>query len=209
MWLMLTSLTDLTFVLARAFKEVTFRANGQPTEKDVAAAARNYAIRGYPQHVHKDIKQLVPRKNTIASYRVDNIQRGIEAIFIRYNDKLLENVDLPLQPRKTSAEFDDDASTEADSTLWTDLKEAHNFVSELEAKNSGSTTSLPELDGTKTPVELPAEPAGVSELEDTSSSMGNLNIAVKGTPNQPAELEGSTSLRKRFTLNRKRAELPG
>ena len=38
---------DLTFVLARSFKEVTFRATGQPNEKDVAAAARVYKLRGY------------------------------------------------------------------------------------------------------------------------------------------------------------------
>ena len=37
---------DLIFVLARSFKEVTFRANGQPNERDVSAAARNYKIRG-------------------------------------------------------------------------------------------------------------------------------------------------------------------
>lgn len=47
---------DLTFVLARSFKEVTFRANGQPTERDVEQAARNYRIRGYAHHVHLAIK---------------------------------------------------------------------------------------------------------------------------------------------------------
>ena len=41
---------DLTFVLARSFKEVTFRATGQPNERDVSAAARNYSLRGYAQN---------------------------------------------------------------------------------------------------------------------------------------------------------------
>jgi membrane-bound acyltransferase YfiQ involved in biofilm formation len=40
---------DLTLVLARSFKEVTFRASGQPNEKDVSSAARNYRVRGYSQ----------------------------------------------------------------------------------------------------------------------------------------------------------------
>jgi hypothetical protein len=44
--LFLITACDLMFVLARSFKEVTFREGGQPNEKDVAAAARIYKIRG-------------------------------------------------------------------------------------------------------------------------------------------------------------------
>jgi hypothetical protein len=45
--LFLISACDLTFVLARSFKEVTFRNGGQPNERDVSAAARIYRLRGY------------------------------------------------------------------------------------------------------------------------------------------------------------------
>ena len=45
--LFLTTGCDLIFVLARSFKEVTFRAGGQPNEKDVSSAARIYKLRGY------------------------------------------------------------------------------------------------------------------------------------------------------------------
>lgn len=80
---------DLTLVLARSFKEVTFRQGGQPTERDVAAAARNYRLRGYSQHVHTDIKKLVPRRNMAASYKADIIGKEMEALVnVRYKDKL-------------------------------------------------------------------------------------------------------------------------
>lgn len=79
---------DLTLVLARSFKEVTFRQGGQPTERDVGAAARNYKLRGYSQHVHSDIKTLVPRRNMAASYKADVIGKEMEGIIVRYKDKL-------------------------------------------------------------------------------------------------------------------------
>ena len=87
--LFLIMATDLMFVLARSFKEVTFRASGQPNERDVSAAARNYAVRGYSQHVHRDIKKLVPRRNTLASYKSNAVQEGLETIFERYKDRLM------------------------------------------------------------------------------------------------------------------------
>lgn len=81
---------DLTLVLARSFKEVTFRKGGQPTERDVGAAARNYRLRGYSQHVHKDVKNLVPRRNMAASFKVELIGKELEALIARYKDKLSE-----------------------------------------------------------------------------------------------------------------------
>lgn len=75
-------------VLARSFKEVTFRQGGQPTERDVSAAARNYRLRGYSQHVHADLKKLVPRRNMKASFKAEAIGKEMEAIIVRYKDKL-------------------------------------------------------------------------------------------------------------------------
>ncbi|KAK3063772.1 hypothetical protein LTR53_018773, partial [Teratosphaeriaceae sp. CCFEE 6253] len=79
--LFLTMACDLIFVLARSFKEVTFRASGQPNEKDVGAAARNYRVRGYSQHVHREIKKLVPRHSVYAAMRVETVRQGVETIF--------------------------------------------------------------------------------------------------------------------------------
>lgn len=170
---------DLIFVLARSFKEVTFRANGQPNEKDVSAAARNYKLRGYAKHVHRHIELLVPRRNLAASYKVEVIRQSVEDLFAKYKDKLMEDVDLPLEVRDMKIgenPFDDDnESTETESTLFADLKEASAAYAELEAN-----TPVAELDASKSMVELPAEnerpiselsaESKVSELEDISSA---------------------------------------
>lgn len=158
---------DLTFVLARSFKEVTFRSSGQPSEKDVTAAARNYKLRGYSQHVHSDIKRLVPRRNVVASFRADTIGQAIEAIFAKYKDKLMDNVDLPLRVGRMSiGSLDsllDDTSTEADSTLFSDLKEAREGTVELDA-----SMPMAELDASTPLAEMSTE-RKVSELSATAS----------------------------------------
>ena len=157
---------DLTLVLARSFKEVTFRANGQPNEKDVSAAARNYRLRGYSQHVHREIKQLVPRRNVTACYRLSKIQRQIETIVATYKDKLMDDVDLPLNIRGLSigTDLEDDDSTEADSVLLKDIEEARATMFELEAK-----TSVAELDAGRPIAELSAE-SKAFEVGDSSSA---------------------------------------
>lgn len=173
---------DLTLVLARSFKEVTFRASGQPNEKDVGAAARNYAVRGYSQHVHRDIKLLIPRKNLRASFKVDTVQRGVEDLFNEYKDRLMDDVDLPLkvQGMRIEGKSWDDTSTEADSILLADVREANAALAELEADRP---LPIAELDGTKPIVELPAE--------SHASAFGDKN-SVPGR----AELEGSTEFSK-------------
>lgn len=173
---------DLTLVLARSFKEATFRARGQPNEKDVGAAARNYTVRGYSQHVHRDIKKLIPRKNPKASFKADAVQRGVEDLFIQYKDKLMEDVDLPFNAQETAIEnrWWDDTSTEADSIFLSDVKEANAAMAELEAKGQ---PPIAELDGTKPMAELPGDSC-VSELAGISLDSGRV------------ELEGSTTFSK-------------
>lgn len=147
---------DLTLVLARSFKEVTFCGHGQPSEKNVSAAARNYAVRGYSQHVHRDIKKLIPRKDLVASYKIENVERGVEDLFNEYKDKLLDDVDLPLKVSGLRIESTlwDDTSTEADSILLADAQEAHAALAELDASGP---PPIAELDGMRPVVELPAE----------------------------------------------------
>lgn len=178
---------DLILVLARSFREVAFRASGQPTERDVSAAARNYSIRGYSQHVHRDVKKLVPRRNVLKSFRANDVQKGLDAIFTRYKDKLMEDVDLPLtvQDLRMDSELDDgDSSTEADSLMLQDLKEANTAVAELDA-----SIPIVELDASAPMVELPAEPKR-SELAHS-----------KSTTKKPFELAHSLStVRPRYEL---------
>ena len=147
---------DLTLVLARAFKEVTFRAQGQPNEKDVSAAARNYAVSGYAQHVHRDIKKLIPRKSLAASLKVDNVQREVDDLLIKYKDRLMDDIDLPLEPQRMriEAKLSDDTSTEdGDLMLRADANDARATLAELEAN---SQTFASELDGSAPMAELPA-----------------------------------------------------
>lgn len=182
--LFLIMASDLTFVLARSFKEVTFRSSGQPNERDVGAAARNYRIRGYSQHVHRDIKRLVPRRNVLKSFRAVDVQQGLEAIFAKYKDKLMEDVDLPLKVSgmRIGGEGDADAdevesvSTEADSTLFSDLSEARTAVAELEAQPAAS-----ELPGSRPVAELPVEESSAKRVELAHSL---------STVKRPAELRG-------------------
>ncbi|KAK4888693.1 hypothetical protein LTR27_012432 [Elasticomyces elasticus] len=169
--LFLTMACDLIFVLARSFKEVTFRASGQPNEKDVSAAARNYMIRGYSQHVHDEIKVLLPRHNVIASMKADRVRQGVEAIFARYKDKLMEDVDLPLKLGRTKLrDGDGDSltlidSVEGDSTLCSDITEAKDALAELEAKEPVAA----EFPGPKIVTELAAD-SGLSELDLTTTT---------------------------------------
>ncbi|TKA59146.1 hypothetical protein B0A55_11865 [Friedmanniomyces simplex] len=174
---------DLIFVLARSFKEVTFRASGQPNEKDVGAAARNYRVRGYAQHVHREIKSLVPRYSVIASMKAETVRQGMEEIFARYKDKLMEDIDLPLKVGRVRIDSgdggDDDSltpvdSVEGDSTLCSDIKEAKDTLAELEAKEP----VVAELPGSRTAMELPAE-SKLSELDAVSTASIELDGAPK------------------------------
>ncbi|RMY69848.1 hypothetical protein D0863_06191 [Hortaea werneckii] len=158
---------DLTFVLARSFKEVTFRASEQPTERDVNAAARNYQLRGYSKHVHKEVKQLVPRRNVVKSFQAEKVQQGLQAIFTTYKDRLMEDVDLPLdavQSHTDAASTDGDSSTDADSSLFNDVRLANAAVAELDARQP-----VAELESDATLVELPDN--GLAELAHSRSTV--------------------------------------
>lgn len=189
---------DLTLVLARSFREVTFRARGQPNEKDVGAAARNYAVRGYAHNVHKDVKQLIPRKAVLAAFKIDTVQRGVEDIFAKYKDKLMQDVDLPMEINGLQIGSDSDLSrfsSNADADLLADCKEASTAMAELEAKgktgvqNDSKGTPVAELDGTAPLIELSAD-REISEMDGVST----VNPAAKRTelPASPISLSSPT-----------------
>lgn len=159
--LFLTMACDLILVLVRSFKEVTFRDSGQPTEKDVATAARNYRIRGYSEHVHADVKKLIPRRSLSASYKCEKIRVGVETIVERYKDELAGDGDIPLQTKRSRVENgdsvrpslsnnvnsfantlqDDDSWTEDGNMLFRELSDAHKRAIELEAWTPASKLS--------------------------------------------------------------------
>lgn len=100
--LFLMMANDLILVLVRSFREVTFRrGEGQPSEKDISAAARIYRVKGYTNHVHRDLKRLIPRKNLAASYKYDKIRKRVEELIENYKDKLMNDESLPNDQRKS------------------------------------------------------------------------------------------------------------
>ena len=94
---------------------------------------------------------------------------------MKYKDKLMGDVDLPLtvQGMKIGSDFDDDTSTEADSTLFSDVKEASCTLAELESNAPGAA----ELEACRPVAELPAE-SKASELEDNGSAKKRSELAA-------------------------------
>ena len=114
----------------------------------------------------------------IASFKADNVRQGLDDIFMKYKDRLMEDVDLPLKEVQgmrigSTSDFGDAESTETDSTLLSDIKEARNTLVELEA-----SPAMAELDGGTPVVELPADTKAI-ELSHSAS-----------TTKKPYELQG-------------------
>lgn len=150
---------DMTWVLARSFRNVSLRANAQPDEGAIRAAAYDYTTRGYAQHVHGAIKTLIPRSDVLASYRIQQIQQTVETLLSELKDDLKDETNSTpnaLGPRMSW----DDTSTEADSVLFKDAQEENAAIAELDA---GDRPLLLELDGTGAIFELPA---GEQAIED-------------------------------------------
>ncbi|GAB1744373.1 hypothetical protein NU219Hw_g1653t1 [Hortaea werneckii] len=157
-----------------------------PTERDVNAAARNYQLRGYSKHVHKEVKQLVPRRNVVKSFQAEKVQQGLQAIFATYKDRLMEDVDLPLdavQSHTDTGSTDGDSSTDADSSLFNDVRLANAAVAELDARRP-----IAELEADATFVELPDN--GLAELAHSRSTVKS-SVQMAHLPTATAKSECS------------------
>lgn len=82
--LMLMLASDLILILVRAFNITTTTCVGQPGEKDVAKAARDY--RRISGDVHKEVFRLVPKRNVIKSFQYSKVRLGLEAIVTRFKE---------------------------------------------------------------------------------------------------------------------------
>lgn len=217
--LFLTMACDLILVLIRSFREVTFRnSEGQPTERDVSAAARIYRIKGYSHHVHKDVKKLVPRKNLAASYKYERIQRTVEDMMEQYRGKLMSDVDMPTAPesrakklslslrgsgKKNSgdAESVNSSIPDINSPLTTnsdseDGEDERDFYSQLHEAHTKAVElearrPMAELPQTKDPVEMESPDIMRAELSDTQKP----RYELEGT-SKAAELDGTGSVSK-------------
>lgn len=208
---------DLTLVLARSFKEVTFRQAGQPTERDVGAAARNYRLRGYSQHVHTDIKKLVPRRNMAASFKAELIGKELDALILRYKDKLskrstslpfdlkspirrkpltvppVDDVDLPLKIGRQRIGDEDDDDEDSASSIFSDL-------ANLRKKTTNASSVSVAVSARSTTAELDAGNPAIPEVE------GDQPVAeLVGSQSFGGKEAGMTELDATQTY----AELPG
>ncbi|KAK3627675.1 hypothetical protein LTR56_015463 [Elasticomyces elasticus] len=113
--------------------------SGGPTRKTLGLLRE---IRGYSQHVHREIKALVPRHSVYASMRAETVRQAVEAIFSKYEDWLMEDGDLLLELERTELGSEDGDSLtltdslDGDSTLCTDVKEAKSALAELGSKGT-------------------------------------------------------------------------
>lgn len=201
--LFLTMSCDLILTLVRSFREVAFRESAMPRERDVHAAARIYRIRGYAEHVHGDIRKLLPKRNVTACYRYPRIKSTVEAFLNTYREKLTDNAEGSLKglslggsadqlSRTTSSTGDDE---DDDSVVYREIRAANAKAAELEARGPmaemAGEREAAELDSTHTGPprhELDTTETARHELEDTAR-----DTHVKAQPRiyaRPSELEG-------------------
>lgn len=86
LYLMLAA--DLILILTRSFQERTYRCLSQPSERDLSKAA--IAYRHHSKSVHKEIKNMLPHWNVVASFRADKVGQNFEQIVKRHKAKFDE-----------------------------------------------------------------------------------------------------------------------
>lgn len=163
--LLLVMACDMTWVLARSFKEVGLRASVQPDERGIRSAAYDYIARGHASHVHGAIKTLIPKKDPLASFRLQNVQLTVETLLNELRGDLkCDNGQLT--SARVSRNEGSVASIDANSDIFLDAQAANATLAELAA---GDSPCLPELDGTGVIFELPA---GGKEIRSRMSAQG-------------------------------------
>lgn len=150
--LLLVMACDMTWVLARSFKEARLQASVPPDERGIRSAAYDYIARGHASHVHGAIKTLIPKKDPLASFKLQNVQLAVEALLNELRDDLKCDDEQSLNDRVSRNEGRV-ASIDADSDIFLDAQAANATLAELEA---GGRPCFSELDGTGAIFELPA-----------------------------------------------------
>jgi len=87
--LMLMLASDLILILVRAFRSTATTCIGQPEEKHVARAARDY--RHISGDVHRELFNLVPKRNVVKSFRYGKVRLGLEEIVKRFQEEVTKD----------------------------------------------------------------------------------------------------------------------
>lgn len=156
--LMLILAGDLILILVRAFMTKTTRCVGQPEEKDVALAARDY--RGISAEVHKAIFELLPKRNALKSFRFEKVQMGLKRIVERFKEQVVKDLRLDRQgPRADTESFAND-----DEAIDKKIDEARDVLSGFRAEVNDNGPPIQE-----SPIEaLSLESTGDSDENDAS-----------------------------------------
>jgi hypothetical protein len=86
LYLMLAA--DLILILTKSFQQRTYRCLSQPSERDLSKAA--IAYRRHSKQVHREIKNMLPNWNVVASFRADRVGQNFEKILKQYKAKFDE-----------------------------------------------------------------------------------------------------------------------
>ena len=87
--LMLMLASDLILILVRAFRSTTTTCIGQPEEKHVARAARDY--RRISGNIHREILKVVPKSNVVKSFRYGKIRLGLEEVVKQFQEEVTKD----------------------------------------------------------------------------------------------------------------------
>ena len=90
--LLLMLAADLFLILVKAFKETTFTCVGHPQLKDVERAAKSYS--DMVSRVHREVLELVPRRNIVKSYRHNDVKRRLWTLIHKLKGEVTKDVDL-------------------------------------------------------------------------------------------------------------------
>lgn len=117
--LMLMLASDLILILVRAFRITTTTCVGQPEEKDVAKAAKDYRL--ISADVHKEIFKLVPRRNVVKSFRYSKVRVGLKRIIEDFREEVVKDLSSDRSGRDTATDKEVEESRKIFSDLWAEV----------------------------------------------------------------------------------------
>lgn len=125
--LMLMLASDLILILVSAFRSTATTCIGQPEEKHIQRAARDY--RRISGDVHREIFKLVPKRNVVKSFRYGKVRLGLEDIIKRFQEKVTKDSMSDHSSAEGKRSFDSDRTLISDQ-----FQETKKLVSESKAE---------------------------------------------------------------------------
>ncbi|KAL8758512.1 MAG: hypothetical protein Q9199_001424 [Rusavskia elegans] len=117
--LMLMLASNLILILVRAFRITTTTCVGQPEEKDVVKAAKDYRL--ISADVHIEIFKLVPKRNVVKSFRYSKVRVGLKRIIEDFKEEVVKDLSLDRSGRDTATDKDVEESRKIFSDLWAEV----------------------------------------------------------------------------------------